>query len=102
MRDSILTLIKETIQTDSIGNQTMTETSREVFCSVLPITQSEFFSARAIGINPTKRFEVFFDDYEGEEACVFEGQKYIIYRVYDREDDVTELYAQRKLGRNES
>lgn len=101
MRDGVLTLISETITMDPIGNQIVTETSKEVFCSVLPINQNEFFQARTIGINPTKRFEVFFDDYDGEEACEFEGQRYIIYRVYDREDDVTELYVQRKLGRNE-
>lgn len=101
MRDGVLTLIKETITTDSIGNQIVTETSREVFCSVLPINSNEFFKGRTIGIDPTKRFEVFFDDYDGEKACEFEGQRYIIYRIYDREDDVTELYTQRKLGRNE-
>lgn len=101
MRDSVLTLIKETISSDSIGNQTITETSKDVFCSVYPINQNEFFSARAIGINPTKRFEIFFGDYDGEEACEFEGQRFVIYRVYDREDDVIELYAQRKLGRND-
>lgn len=101
MRQSTLILLKQTIQNDLIGNQIATETSKEVFCSVLPINQNEFFRARAEGINPTKKFEIFFADYEGEELLEFEGQKYVIYRVYDREDDITELYCQRKLGRND-
>lgn len=100
MRDAVLTLIKETITADEVGNQIATETSQEVFCSVYPISQNESFEAKTIDINPVRKFLVFFGDYSGETLCEFEGQRLAIYRVYDREDDTVELYAERKLGRN--
>lgn len=100
MIESTIKLITQTIVPDAIGNQTVQETSKEVFCSVYPIAQNEFFSARTLGISPRLKFCVSFVDYEGEELAEFEGQRYVIYRVYDNTNDIVELYAERKLGRN--
>ena len=96
--DTVINLITETIGTDDIGNQTVTETSKQVFATAKPITQNEFFSARTTGINPAVKMLVFFGDYAGEELLEWNGQKYNIYRTYLREDDIIELYAERHIG----
>ena len=56
---------------------------------------------RRCGVAPHPPGEPY-KDYDGEEACEFEGQRYIIYRVYDREDDVTELYDNAELANVEA
>lgn len=96
--DTVIYLIKETITTDDIGNQTVTETPRKVYATAKPINQNEFFSARTTGINPAVKMLVFFGDYKGEELLEWHGEKYNIYRTYQREDDLIELYAERHLG----
>lgn len=98
--DTVIKLIAETITSDVIGNQIVTEKEREVFATAKPINQNEFFSARTAGINPACKMLVFFGDYEGEELMEWNGQKYNIYRTYQREDDLIELYAERHLGQN--
>lgn len=98
--DGVCELISQTVQSDSIGNQVVQETTLQVFCDVKPINQSEFFHARTLGINPAVKIEMFFGDYSGQETLEWEGQRYVIYRTFTREDDTIELYAERKLGRD--
>ena len=96
--ETTIKLIKETISPDEYGNQLTVRTEREVYATALPIQQSEFFQARTLGINPRVKMLVFFDDYEEEQLLEWEGRILNIYRVYQREDDTVELYAERKLG----
>lgn len=96
--DTVIQLITETITTDTIGNQTVAETPTQVFATAKPIRQNEFFSARTLGINPACKMEVFSGDYSGQLLMEWNGQKYNIYRTYEREDDITELYAERHIG----
>lgn len=98
MQDTTIQLIKETIVTDSIGNQLTERTEKTVFATVLPISQQEFFQARTIGINPRAKFEIVWAEYGEETLLRWNDQLYEIYRVYEREDEMVELYAQRKLG----
>lgn len=98
MHDTTIQLIKETIVTDSIGNQLTERTEKTVYATVLPISQQEFFQARTIGINPRAKFEIVWAEYDDETLLRWNGQIYNIYRVYEREDEMVELYAQRKLG----
>lgn len=92
-----ITLIKQTISTDTIGNELATESSRVVFAEVDSISQSEFYAAANTDLNPDLKFVVFFDDYEGEALVEFQGVRYWIYRTY-RAGDYMELYAERKTG----
>lgn len=92
-----LTLIKQAITVDDYGNEVATETERTILCEVYSISQTEFYAAANTELNPEYRFNVFFGDYQGEDVCVYNGQRYAIYRTY-RAGDNLELYAERKIG----
>lgn len=98
MQDTTIQLIKEKVVPDSVGNQIVVRTVKTVYATVLPITQNEFFQARTIGINPRAKFEIVWSEYDEEKLLQWKGTTYSIYRVYEREDEMIELYAQRKLG----
>ena len=93
----VITLIKQTVTTNTYGIEEMTETEREVFCKVESVSQTEFYQAANTEFNPEFRFTVFFDDYQGEALLAFNDNRYSIYRTYRTGDDL-ELYAERKVG----
>lgn len=93
----VLTLVSQTITVDTYGNESAQETKRTVLCEVDSISQTEFYAAANTDMNPEYRFTIFFGDYQGEEICKFNGQRYAIYRTY-RSGDNLELYAERKIG----
>ena len=93
----VLILIAQAMSVDDIGNEIATETERQVFCEVYSITQTEFYAAANTELNPEYRFDIFFGDYQGEDVCLFNGERYAIYRTY-RAGDTLELYAERKIG----
>ena len=93
----VLTLVSKTITTDKYLNEVVQEAERTVYCEVYSITQTEFYAAANTELNPEFRFDIFFGDYEGEDVCIFNGNRYAIYRTY-RTGDTLELYAERKIG----
>lgn len=93
----VLILISQNITTDQYGREVVTESTRQVFCEVSSITQSEFYAAANAELQPEFRFNVFFGDYAGESIVEYQGTRYAIYRTY-RADDFMELYAERKVG----
>ncbi|MBQ1574803.1 MAG: phage head closure protein [Clostridiales bacterium] len=93
----VLTLVSQTITVDAYGNESAKEAERTVLCEVDSISQTEFYAAANTELNPEYRFTIFFGDYQGEEICKFNGQRYAIYRTY-RSGDNLELYAERKIG----
>lgn len=93
----ILKLVKQTISTDKYGREVVTETLREIYCEVDSVSQTEFYSAANAELQPEYRFTVFFGDYEGEDVCKYNGNRYAIYRTY-RSGDYLELYVERKVG----
>lgn len=93
----VLILIAQAISVDEYGNEVATETERQVYCEVHSITQTEFYAAADTELNPQFRFDVFFGDYQGESICLYNGERYAIYRTY-RAGDNLELYVERKIG----
>ena len=93
----VLILISKAITVDAYGNESAQESERTIMCEVYSISQTEFYAAANTELNPEFRFNVFFADYEGEEICKFNGQRYAIYRTY-RSGDMLELYVERKIG----
>lgn len=101
MRSDVLKLIKQEYVKDEYGISQASETERTVYCYVGGITRSEFFEAGRNGLNPEYVFKIFFDDYDGERLCEYDGKRYAIYRTYfERFGDYMELYAQREGGVN--
>ena len=93
----VLVLIAQSMSVDDIGNEIATETERTVYCEVHSITQTEFYAAANTELEPQYRFTVFFGDYEGENICKYQGERYAVYRTY-RDGDNLELYVERKIG----
>ncbi len=90
-------LITDTYTQDEYGVRQRTTKETEVFCEVSSISASEWFEGHRNDLNPEYRFTVFFGDYSGQKACVYNGLRYGIYRTY-RDNDMVELYAERKAG----
>jgi SPP1 family predicted phage head-tail adaptor len=99
-RSDVIKLISVTRTQDKYGQFVDTETSRQVYCQVGSITQSEFYEGGRNGLNPEYRFTVFFADYEDETIIEYKGKRYAVYRTYLARNDRLELYVERKGGTN--
>lgn len=98
MRDDIAYLINKTIVEDDIGNQIEQEVSKEVFCTVESITQSEYFQASQSGLKPQIKLTMSEFDYSGETEVEYNTKRYAIYRTFLRNDERIELYLTEKAG----
>lgn len=97
-RSNVINLIKQIRTQDEILQWTSTETSRQVFCDVRSITQTEWFEAGRLGIKPSFIFVMNRNEYEGEEIVEFEGKRYGVYRTYATRNESIELYCETKGG----
>lgn len=97
-RSNVVTLISETYSADSIGQMVATEVERDVFCNVASVSQNEWFQGGQNGLNPEYQVTMFAPDYEGEKIVEFNGIRYGVYRTYMRQDELLELYLERKTG----
>lgn len=97
-RSHVLTLIRQAMTQDAIGQQVAAEVRREVFCDIVSVSAEEFFQAGRIGLRAQFRATVFAPDYSGEEVAELDGLRYGIYRTYLRRNDEIELYLERKGG----
>ena len=97
-RSDVISLVKRTFTTDEIGQQIPADTTRDVFCAVSSISQSEWFEAGRNGLKPEYRVDMFFPEYDGEEIVEYHGTRYGVYRTYRRNNEVLELYLERKAG----
>lgn len=95
----VINLISETITKDEIGQETATQTQREVFAERNGIARNEFFNAGQSGIRPALMFKVREIDYEGEELLEHDGTPYKIYRTYPK-GEMLELYCEFRSGVN--
>ena len=98
MKDETIKLISSVIAPDDIGNQIEQETSREVFCTVESISQSEYFRASQSGMNPQVKVTMIEYDYSGEITVEYNSKKYSVYRTFLRNDERIELYLTQKTG----
>lgn len=98
MRDDIAYLISKSIIEDDIGNQIEQETSKEVFCTVESISQSEYFQASQSGLKPQLKLTICEFDYSGETVVEYNLKRYSIYRTFLRNDEHIELYLTEKAG----
>lgn len=97
MRYGQLTLIKETSTAGQYSITEKTETPRTVDCTVSSVSRAEVMEGGRIGLNPQYEFKVFAGDYDREELCEYEGDRYSIYRTY-QDGDYVELYAEKRKG----
>lgn len=87
--NDVLKLIKETVSVDSFGDRIITRTERTVFCDVRSITQSEFYSAQAVGFRPEIKFVLSdYFEYEQEAFIEYNGEVYSVIRTYRNNNEL--------------
>lgn len=98
--EAILTLISKvnSSEINSIGELINTENARNVFCIKKSVRQSEFFQAQANGFKVEIVLEMNSFEYENEEICLFEGEKFKIYRAFPIKNERIELYLTTVVG----
>jgi len=82
--DDVITLIAETVTGyDSVGNEIIETTERDLMCQVYGVTRNEFYAAAAVDYRPeiTVRLSDF-ADYQGEKNARYKGELYTIIRTY--------------------
>lgn len=97
-RSRVVNLINETYSADTIGQMVATTTVTTVFCNVQSVSQSEWFAGGQNGLKPEYKVTMFAPDYSGQRMIELDGVKYGIYRSYLRQDEMLELYLERKTG----
>lgn len=100
MRNDVLTLLAIDYVMDAYGVQRGQTTERVIYCDVYSITQTEFYAAENAGFKPAYRFDVFAYDYEGETNVSYNGERFTIYRTYQKSNNVLELYARKDTADN--
>ena len=95
MRADVIQLITETASAHGV-HESITETAREVMCTVKSVSRSEYYNALNAGINPTYVFYLTLsDDYQGERVVRYKGIKYRVVRTYMTDDDGIEITVER-------
>ena len=83
MYNNVISLITEAETVNEYGSTVKTETSRDVFCELKSIGQSEFYQAQTNGIKPEIKFLLAdYLDYKNEEIIIFDDVKYKVLRAY--------------------
>lgn len=91
MRADVIQLITENAAKHGVHTP-VTETAREVYCTVQSASRSEFYTAMNAGIQPEYVFKlVLAEDYQGERVVRYNGQKFRVIRTYMTEDDGIEI-----------
>ena len=100
VRSDVITLVAVTRTQNEYGQWIASETTKQVYCDVDSVTQSEFFEGGRNGLNPEYRFTMFFADYNDEPIVEYKSKRYSVYRTYLKRNDKLELYVERKGGTN--
>ena len=98
MTDVIAYLIGKTITVNQLKQEVEVDTRTEIFAQKESISQSEFYKGGEAGLKPDFRLITAIIDYNGEREVELDGNKYGIYRTYERDQDYIELYCERKGG----
>ena len=80
--DDVIYLVAEDPEEHGIF-ETHTETPRMVYCQVMSVGRSEYWHAKANGLEPTLIFRLSDAlEYRGEKIAIFKGKRYAIVRAY--------------------
>lgn len=86
--NQVIYLQAVTVVEDDIGNQVETVTERMVFANELSVSSQEFYNAAVTGLRPTKRFEIYSFEYQGEERLKHDGVVYRVIRTEKRGEKI--------------
>lgn len=101
-RDCVIFLISsrsDSAAVNEIGEPVFSETVKRVYGIKKAVRQSEFYQAAAQGFKPEIVVEVNSFEYNNENICELENQRFRIYRSYPLEkSERTELYLTQLVG----
>lgn len=97
-RSDIIYLLHYNEEQDSLGIWHKNTLQSKVYCQVVSVNQTEWYEGSRKGLNPQFRFTVFRYDYHGEEAVLYNGNVYTIYRTYIDRDETIDLYTELRKG----
>lgn len=97
-RSSQMVLIGLTYTLDALKQEVATESRRTVFCNITSVSGSEFLDAGRSGIKAEYRATMFKYDYENEKIVELNNKRYGVYRTYETNNDMIELYLEEKAG----
>jgi len=100
MHCGVASLINKTYATDSIGNQTATETETVIYVTEQSLSRAEWVAAGRAGLNLQHLLVTPAINYSGQTEIEYENRRYSIYRTYQFGDDI-ELYCEAKGGVND-
>lgn len=81
VRADVIELIAE--QQPRGAFETVTETTRRVFCTVRSVTMTEAYTARSVGLDPEIVFVLSdYAEYKGEKLLTWGATRYRIVRTY--------------------
>lgn len=93
-----LTLIKEVIEKDDIGQPVSTESEFTLIAEVSSVTQSEFMQGQQDGLSPAYVFKISTFGYSGQRIVEYNGERYSVYRTYQPDENYIELYTELEVG----
>ena len=98
-RDISFDLISTTTTKDAAGQSIPGEPKISSCIGTLDsVYQNEFYQADQAGIRPQGVIKMNIAEYGGQKILSVDGQKYTIYRTYERDADWIELYYGERVG----
>lgn len=95
MRADVIQLITETAAKHGV-HESITETAREVMCTVRSVSRTEYYNALNAGIHPNYVFQLALaEDYQQERVVRYQGLRYRVVRTYMTDDDGIEITVER-------
>lgn len=83
----VLTLIAEAQPHGVL--ESVTETQRQVYCTVRSVGMNEAYTAMSNGLHPSLVFDLTdYTDYNGEKVCEYKGVRYRIVRTYRQNQSI--------------
>ena len=71
----------------------------KVFATVKPIGRDEYVAAGEKGMKACYMFEVFGNEYTGQDVVMYGSERLTVYRTYGpKENDKIEVYAGQRVG----
>ena len=96
--DYLIELVSLTFTTDELHQRVPHESRRPIWAHIQSVSRAEWFQGGQNGLKPEYKVTMFAPDYSGQQEVEYKGIKYGIYRTYLRQDELLELYLERKTG----
>ncbi|MFD2705459.1 phage head closure protein [Salibacterium lacus] len=95
--NDVIYLISKTIEYDDYGNPIEKPIKRKVYANRMRVTTSERYEAGQQGLKPSKRFEIYSFEYDGETSLKHKDTTYNVMDVDERGDKL-QLVCDKDVG----